>query len=91
MISLTTVESYISKLWPTFQHAALRAKHPTKGEEIILVTDNQDANKKDIISFFNENGLSTLMIPSKIIYRPSIPLLGSGKVDYKNIQIDETK
>ena len=90
MISLTSVELKIEGLWPNFKHAALRRNHPTKGEEILLVTENLNADKKDIIHYFKKQGYSSLLIPSKVYPYKDIPLLSTGKVDYKSINVDIT-
>ncbi|HJN38341.1 MAG TPA: MFS transporter [Gammaproteobacteria bacterium] len=88
MVSLTAIELKIESLWPEFKHAVIRKAHPTKGEETLLVTENPDAGRKDIIGYFKKQGYSALLIPSKVCYCKTIPLLGTGKVDYKNIVIE---
>jgi len=82
MISLSMVETYLTKLWPNNLHAVLSKPDEKKGERLILLTDKKDANIKDIISFTKENGITELSIPKEIIYKDPIPLLGTGKINY---------
>ncbi len=82
MVSLTAVEESISRLWPEYAHATVQLPDARKGEQIILVTTNPNADRNDIVTYFQENGLGELGIPRNILYIDKLPVLGTGKTDY---------
>ena len=53
-----------------------------KRERIILVTENKNANLKELQKIAKENHISKLIIPKKIITTLAIPILATGKIDY---------
>jgi acyl-[acyl-carrier-protein]-phospholipid O-acyltransferase / long-chain-fatty-acid--[acyl-carrier-protein] ligase len=86
MISLTAVEGFLSKLWPDHTHAVVAVPDEKKGEQLILVTENKEAQKQEITEYVRKKGLSELGLPKKIIYVDQVPLLGTGKIDYVTTQ-----
>jgi acyl-[acyl-carrier-protein]-phospholipid O-acyltransferase/long-chain-fatty-acid--[acyl-carrier-protein] ligase len=85
-VSLAVVESCASALWPDFSHAAVTVPDGRKGEQIVLVTTNADANRHDIVGWAHNHGVSELAIPRRIICVEDIPVLGTGKTDYVSVQ-----
>jgi acyl-[acyl-carrier-protein]-phospholipid O-acyltransferase/long-chain-fatty-acid--[acyl-carrier-protein] ligase len=86
MISLTAVEDFLSDLWPDHTHAVVAVPDAKKGEQLILVTENKDAQRQEISEYVRKEGLSELGLPKKIIYVDQVPLLGTGKIDYVTTQ-----
>ncbi len=82
MVSLAVVENCATAIWPENQHVAITRPDPKKGEQIILVSDNADANRAEILSWAQSHGVPELAVPRKIVHVPTIPVLGSGKVDF---------
>ncbi len=82
MISLAAVETLISDLWPGFTHVCVTLPDPKKGEQIVLVTDKQDADKALIPPFFKKSGVPELWAPKAMLVVLGVPVMGSGKVDY---------
>jgi acyl-[acyl-carrier-protein]-phospholipid O-acyltransferase/long-chain-fatty-acid--[acyl-carrier-protein] ligase len=80
MVSLTLVEQLATKAWPDAHHAAVSLANARKGEEIILLTTQKQANLKQFSD--SAEGMSTINLPRKIFIVDVIPLLGSGKIDY---------
>lgn len=85
MVSLTMVEQKIQELWPNAQHAVISIPDIKKGEQIILITTQHDAKREEVISFNKRNLIGEIMIPRKIICIKTMPLLGSGKINYSEI------
>lgn len=83
MVSLTAVEEMALKTWPGYNHAAVNLTDEKKGEKIVLITDNKDATRKDIQDYARNNRIGELYIPKKVVLADELPLLGTGKVDYK--------
>lgn len=86
MISLTAVEGFLSDLWPNHAHAVIAIPDEKKGEQLVLVTENKEAQKQAITEYVRSQGLSELGLPKKIIYVDKVPLLGTGKIDYVTTQ-----
>lgn len=82
MVSLAVVENCASVVWPDFLHAAVILPDPKKGEQIVLVTECQDPQRTDLLSWAQSHGVPELAVPRRIISIDDIPVLGSGKVDY---------
>ena len=82
MVSLAAIEAMASSLWPEATHVAVSIPDPKKGEQIVLVTDRPDADRAALLAHGKVEGVSELFIPRAILVVNSIPVLGSGKVDY---------
>ncbi|MBE2293528.1 MAG: AMP-binding protein [Phycisphaerales bacterium] len=86
MISLAVVEQLAADCWPEHQHAALSRPDPVKGERIVLLTTQPYADRQKLIEAAQGAGLSALYIPHEVLIVREIPLLGSGKPDYRSLQ-----
>lgn len=82
MVSLTAVESYASAVWPNHGHAVVSIPDTRKGEQLVLLTDNDMAAREEMLAFARDEGIPELMIPKEIRFVERIPVLGTGKVDY---------
>lgn len=82
MVSLTAVEELAMETWPNFNHAAINLPDERKGEKVILVTDNKEANRKQIQEMAKQLHYGELYIPRKVVLAEELPLLSTGKVDY---------
>jgi acyl-[acyl-carrier-protein]-phospholipid O-acyltransferase/long-chain-fatty-acid--[acyl-carrier-protein] ligase len=86
MVSMTAAEALVASLWPDAQHAVIGLPDPRKGEYLLLVTTRANAEARDILAFARERGVPEIMVPRAILHVPSVPLLGTGKVDYPAVQ-----
>lgn len=86
MVSLAVVENCATSLWPDCMHAAAALPDKRKGEQIILLTEYAKADRADLIAFARNHGINELSIPRKIIHVDAIPVLGTGKTDYGQVQ-----
>ncbi len=82
MVSLTMVEELAMQTWPDFNHAAVSLPDERKGEKIVLVTDKQDATRKEIQHMARRLKYAELAIPRKVVLAEALPVLGTGKTDY---------
>ena len=82
MVSLTVVENCASALWPDHMHAAAILPDPKRGEQIILLTDRPDAKRADLMRWAQTHGVPEISVPKKVMSVESIPVLGTGKLDY---------
>jgi len=86
MISLTSVENMLNFLWPSYQNAVISLPCDKKGEKILCMTNNPHADRKAIIDYCQQNHISELNIPSKVVITSEMPTLATGKIDYQTIK-----
>jgi acyl-[acyl-carrier-protein]-phospholipid O-acyltransferase / long-chain-fatty-acid--[acyl-carrier-protein] ligase len=86
MVSLTAAEDLAAAVWPHSRHAVVAVPDPRKGERLVLVTDQRDADPSPLIAHAQSIGAPELTVPRKIIRVPEIPVLGTGKTDYVALQ-----
>ena len=84
-VSLSVVENCASALWPDHQHAAVAVPDGRKGESIVLVTTNPDASRSDLLVWVQNHGVPELAVPRRVIRVNDIPVMGSGKIDYRAV------
>ena len=82
MVSLGAVEMLVQSLWPEERHAVVAVPDKRRGERIVLVTTEDDADANTLRQHGKKSGMAELAVPSDIIKVPEIPVLGSGKTDY---------
>jgi acyl-[acyl-carrier-protein]-phospholipid O-acyltransferase / long-chain-fatty-acid--[acyl-carrier-protein] ligase len=82
MVSLTTTEAMAAKIWPQATSVAVSIPDQRKGERIVLLTTQKDAERTAMQLQAKASGASELAVPAAIQIVDKIPLLGSGKTDY---------
>jgi acyl-[acyl-carrier-protein]-phospholipid O-acyltransferase / long-chain-fatty-acid--[acyl-carrier-protein] ligase len=85
-VSLAVVENCASAVWPDFAHAAVAFADGRKGEQIVLVTTNPEAQRIELVGWSQNHGVSELAIPRRIVHVKEIPVLGTGKTDYVKVE-----
>jgi acyl-[acyl-carrier-protein]-phospholipid O-acyltransferase/long-chain-fatty-acid--[acyl-carrier-protein] ligase len=92
MVSLTAVEALASKIWPEAQHAAVAVPDARKGEQIVLMSTQEGADRAALIEQAHKDGVGEINVPRKVMAVVAIPVLGTGKTDYVSAQsLVETK
>lgn len=81
MISLAAVEALASGLWPQAQHVVVSLPDERKGEQLVLVTDEADADRSALLAYAQAEGLPELWVPRALLVVASIPVSGTGKID----------
>ena len=84
-VSLTVVENCASALWPDHAHAAIAVPDERRGESIVLITTNPDANRSDLAAWVRNHGVPELAVPRRVIPVTDVPVLGTGKTDYVGV------
>jgi acyl-[acyl-carrier-protein]-phospholipid O-acyltransferase/long-chain-fatty-acid--[acyl-carrier-protein] ligase len=82
MVSLAAIETMTADLWPGVNHVAVSLPDPRKGEQIVLVTEQGDADRAALAAHAKAQGFPELWVPRAILVLETIPVLGSGKIDY---------
>jgi acyl-[acyl-carrier-protein]-phospholipid O-acyltransferase/long-chain-fatty-acid--[acyl-carrier-protein] ligase len=86
MVSLAAVEAYVSRLWPGHAHAVVTLPDRKKGEQLVLVTDYPAAEREALVSFARAEGLADISLPRTILKVDQVPVLGTGKTDYRAVR-----
>ncbi|MBP5615436.1 MAG: hypothetical protein J6X42_02670, partial [Alphaproteobacteria bacterium] len=83
MISLTAIENNAKAICKDedFKCVAVALPHAKKGEQIVLISNNKDLSRKDLIDYSKKNGLSELYVPSILLYKDEFPVFATGKAD----------
>lgn len=86
MVSLSVSKSIASALWPDMAHAVVAVADARKGEQLVLVTTARDAVRSSMSEYASQNGIPALAVPATIKIVDQLPVLGTGKTDYKEVQ-----
>ena len=82
MVSLAVVENCASVVWPDSVHAAVILPDDKKGEQIVLLTEEETPDRTALLDWAQSHGVPELAVPKRVLHVADIPLLGTGKVDY---------
>jgi acyl-[acyl-carrier-protein]-phospholipid O-acyltransferase / long-chain-fatty-acid--[acyl-carrier-protein] ligase len=86
MVSLAVVENIATSLWPDCLHAAVTLPDPRKGEQVVIVTEYANAERSEMVAFARSHGIAELSIPKRVIPVSEIPVLGTGKINYIDVE-----
>jgi acyl-[acyl-carrier-protein]-phospholipid O-acyltransferase/long-chain-fatty-acid--[acyl-carrier-protein] ligase len=86
MVSLAVVEELAASAWPNEGHAVVAVPDPQKGEQLMLLTTRAAPSRADLSAAAKAAGLSEIHVPRKLLELKTLPLLGTGKVDYTAAQ-----
>lgn len=85
MVSLNAVHETVVKAFEAdgveWAYGIVAVPHETKGEQIVLATNNKKATNDRLHAYIKQNGLPELYLPRVIIYRDSLPVFATGKAD----------
>lgn len=82
MVTLETTERLFKAVYAEDDHAAVVRKDPSKGEAIVLFTTQKDVVRSDVAAMAKSLGMPELAVARDVRTLVTIPLLGSGKIDY---------
>jgi acyl-[acyl-carrier-protein]-phospholipid O-acyltransferase/long-chain-fatty-acid--[acyl-carrier-protein] ligase len=86
MVSLTVVENCASAVWRDHDHAATVVPSLRKGEDIVLLTTNPQADRAELLRWAQSHGVSEMTVPKKILHVDQVPTLSTGKTDFGAVQ-----
>lgn len=90
MVSLTAVEDALAGAFPQYgphcQIALITRAEENKGEMLVAVTNEPKLTLDEIREAIKRKGLGNLSVPREIKVVKEIPQLGTGKVDYRELQ-----
>lgn len=86
MVSLAYVEQQVSEVWPEYRHIVCAVSHPTRGEQLVLITEHPEPDRNQLRQALGKQGVGELARPRLILPVEALPLLGSGKPDLRQAQ-----
>ena len=90
-VCLDLAEAFARTVSSEAQHATLAVPEPGRGEAIVLYTTDPDLTRERLAEAARRLGQPEIALPRRIVYRERLPLLGSGKVDYRRLSQEEQK
>ncbi len=86
MVPLGAVEDMVATLWPGSAHAVVALPDPRRGEQLVLVTEREGAQRGELVAHAQDRGVPELFVPKTILHAQKLPLLGTGKTDYPAVK-----
>ncbi len=86
MVSLEIVEHIARTAAPDYQHAATTQADASRGESIVLFTNDAALKREDLQIVARNLGAPELAVARKIMVVEKIPVLGTGKTDYVTLK-----
>ena len=80
MVSLAAVEQLAMHAWPDAQHAVVSLPDSKKGEQLVMLSTQNNACAKDLAHA--AHGVAAIYLPRKVFVVAALPILGAGKIDY---------
>jgi acyl-[acyl-carrier-protein]-phospholipid O-acyltransferase/long-chain-fatty-acid--[acyl-carrier-protein] ligase len=89
MISLAAIEDTLAGAFlhhgPQCLIAIVSTPDADKGEALIAVTNTPQLTREEMRTAIHNRGLTNLCVPSQIRYLAKIPVLGTGKINHREI------
>src|SRR6185369_7677875 len=86
MVPLNAVEELVGKLWPGVGHAVVTLPDPRRGETLVLVTEQENASRAELVAHAQARGVPEIFVPRTILFAKTLPVLGTGKTDYPAVK-----
>ncbi len=91
MVSLSAVEDALDKAFPKYLPrclvAVLAVKDARRGESLLAVTNEARLTLDEIRQVIRDKGFSNLSVPRELKVVKEIPRLGSGKIDFRKLEL----
>ncbi len=84
MVSLNAVHEMVCKAYEAdgeFQYGVVATPHESKGEQIVLATNNKNVTQEGLHAYIKANSMSELYLPRVILYMEKLPVFATGKAD----------
>lgn len=82
MVALDLAEAIAAAAAPKAVHAAVSVPDAERGEAIVLFTTAAGLDREDLLAAARRLGHTELAVARRVVVTDTLPVLGSGKVDY---------
>jgi acyl-[acyl-carrier-protein]-phospholipid O-acyltransferase / long-chain-fatty-acid--[acyl-carrier-protein] ligase len=86
MVSLARVDQLAASVWPDALSGCVALPDSRKGEKILCLTTQPKATRQALAEAARAAGLTELAVPAEVVIVDSLPLLGSGKIDFTRLK-----
>lgn len=86
MVSLEAVEKLAVQAAPAAAHAAAAQPDAARGENILLFTTDRSLDRERLQAAARAGGWPEIAVPRRIVAVDTLPLLGTGKIDYVTLR-----
>jgi acyl-[acyl-carrier-protein]-phospholipid O-acyltransferase/long-chain-fatty-acid--[acyl-carrier-protein] ligase len=86
MVSLAAAEDLAGQVWPDAQHAVVTVPDARKGEQLVLVTTQPEADRAELSTRARSAGVGEINVPRTLVRVKGLPVLGTGKIDYRGVE-----
>jgi acyl-[acyl-carrier-protein]-phospholipid O-acyltransferase/long-chain-fatty-acid--[acyl-carrier-protein] ligase len=86
MISLAAVEALVAEVWPDAICCVAAIPDARKGERLVLLTEQPGADRSTLLAHARRVGATEMMVPADVRVVETVPLLGTGKLDFAAVQ-----
>ncbi|MBB1075125.1 AMP-binding protein [Rhodoferax sp. 4810] len=86
MVSLELIESVARAISTDALHAAICIADVGRGEAIILCTTDAALTREQLVTAVRNQGYPEIVLPRRIKVLETLPLLGTGKIDYLSLR-----
>jgi acyl-[acyl-carrier-protein]-phospholipid O-acyltransferase/long-chain-fatty-acid--[acyl-carrier-protein] ligase len=86
MVSLAAAESLAGAVWAEAAHAVIAVPDARKGEKLLLVTTQHDAEPRALLAAARQRGVAEIQVPRDVMAVDKLPMLAAGKIDYPAVQ-----
>ncbi len=84
MVSLNAVNEMVCNAYADdtdCQYGVVATPHESKGEQIVLVTNNPKVSQEGLHDYIKKHGMSELFLPRVILQMEKLPVFATGKMD----------
>lgn len=85
MVPLSGIEEFAKQADPESNHAVMNMPDKKKGEQILLFTTGKFLNRKTMLETLKDKNLTELYLPKHFVYVDEIPVLATGKTNYREL------
>jgi len=85
MVPLSAIEEVALEVDKSAAVAAMHIPDPRKGEQILIFSDSKKIDRDSMKAIIQEMGYSELYLPKYFVYLAEIPVLATGKTDYRKL------
>jgi len=86
MVSLNKVEELALDCFGESGFYAVSVPDKRKGEKIVLYTTKKNVSDRDLKKYIKQQKISALYMPQAIEFIEEVPILGSGKANYRELE-----